>query len=258
MTEPSAGRHRIDEIRRAEGERLDAMAPRTAAGAAVLGRAAVLAGVCTLLTHRQRYFGQIGEHGSVYNFQGIEAVDHLDEKLLVAMEALIGPFAEQRPAATQTAVDALRDEFKGVPPLPDNPVAYMILYTTAQEVSILDRMLEKAEDDDSEHLQNAFLTHLHSILTNYFRTRRAPVLRHFSDVAREYTVVARLGCACGKPKQEVVLQSLETQPGGSMVDRLDVRCTSCSARQELRFPLPHFEDLGRMGGRPEGGEAPAK
>jgi hypothetical protein len=85
--------------------------------------------------------------------------------------------------------------------------------------------------------------HLLSILDKYVTTREKPVTRHFSDVAREYSVVMRLKCACGAEKFDVKLQALCQSSAGEPYDRLDLECKQCGTRRSITFDLPHFKDM---------------
>ena len=42
----------------------------------------VLGAIAALLNLRQRYFGATGEHFSVHEYEGIQVIDQLDERLL--------------------------------------------------------------------------------------------------------------------------------------------------------------------------------
>jgi hypothetical protein len=71
-------------------------------------------------------------------------------------------------------------------------------------------------------------------------------MRHFSDVAREYSVVMRLKCACGAEKYEVKLQALCQTPAGEPFDRLDLQCKDCGKPRSITFDLPHFKDMYQL------------
>ncbi|HLF93583.1 MAG TPA: hypothetical protein VJB14_08975, partial [Planctomycetota bacterium] len=55
----------------------------------------VLGAVCTLLNHRQRYFGTTGEHFSVHEYEGIQVIDQLDERLLRRVRAMLQAYVER-------------------------------------------------------------------------------------------------------------------------------------------------------------------
>lgn len=197
-----------------------------------------------LLSQRQRYFALIGEHFSVFGFDGIVAMDQLDEVLLRAAQDVL----RRRPAAEpeEKAEDALREEFSKLPELEKHPVGYMVLFSIRKMFESFDGVLTERgldEDDARQPYENELLKRVALFIDSYVSSRSTPIMRHFSDTRREYWVVARLHCRCGQPKYEVKMQSLVSGPGGAHLDRLDVKCSACGDTQTLEFPLPFFSDL---------------
>ena len=204
----------------------------------------VIGALLAALSQRQRYFALIGEHFSVFGFDGIIAMDELDEALLrVAQEIL-----RRRPAADvdASAEEAIVEEFAKLPALEKHPVGYMVLFMVRKMFEGFDDVLTRLgldEDEARPPYEAEMLKRVALVVDSYVGSRRTPVVRHFSDLRREYWVVARMHCRCGQPKYEVKMQSLVTGPEGAHVDRLDVKCGACGDTQALEFPLPHFGDL---------------
>jgi hypothetical protein len=68
----------------------------------------VLAAVCSLLNLRQKYFGATGEHFSVHEYDGIQVIDQLDERLLRHVRAMLQAYADRaRKKADPTAIALL-------------------------------------------------------------------------------------------------------------------------------------------------------
>ena len=205
-------------------------------------------GAClALLSLRQRYFALVGEHLSVFDFDGITAMDQLDETLLIEVHDVL----KHRPAwaGDAAAERALEDALSDVQQAEQHPVGYMILFQIRRIFEAFDNFLQSRglDDDDEEGrepYEHAFLKRIARAVEEFAASRRTPITRHFGDLAREYAVVSRLQCQCGKSKFEVKLQSLFTDPvSGEHLDRLDVKCGACGETRQLEFPLPFFNDL---------------
>ncbi|MCE9584913.1 MAG: hypothetical protein K8T20_20675, partial [Planctomycetes bacterium] len=174
------------------------------------GREAIGA-LLAALSQRQRYFAMIGEHFSVFGFDGIIAMDVLDEALLRAAQTVL----RRRPAAeiNPEAEGALDEEFSKLPELEKHPVGYMVLFMARKMFEEFDNVLTRLgldEDEARQPYEEELLRRVSLLLDHYVETRTQAVARHFSDLRREYWVVARLHCRCGKPKYEVKMQSLVT------------------------------------------------
>jgi hypothetical protein len=207
--------------------------------------ASVLSTVCSLLNLRSRYFGATGEHFSVHEYDGIQVVDALDERLLKAARGLLqGYVGRARKKPDPKALVLLEDKLApGAREMPQYPVAYMIHYMLLSTFQAFDPVVEAGHGFTTAELELAMVHHLLGILEKYVQTREKPVMRHFSDVAREYSVVMRLKCGCGAEKYEVRLQALCQTPSGEPFDRLDLLCKGCSSQRSITFDLPHFKDM---------------
>lgn len=207
--------------------------------------ASVLTAVCQLLNLRQRYFGATGEHFSVHEYEGIQVIDHLDERLLRRIRAMLEGYAERarkKPDPKTIAHLAARLS-PGAREMPQYPVGYMVHYMMVAAFQGFEPLLEEGDGFEPAALELAMVHHLLSILEKYVQTREKPVMRHFSDVAREYSVVMRLKCGCGVEKYDVRLQALCQTPAGDPYDRLDLQCKHCGAQRSITFDLPHFKDM---------------
>lgn len=196
------------------------------------------------LSQRQRYFALIGEHFSVFGFDGIVAMDRLDEAVLRAAQEVL----RRRPAADADAKAeaALAEEFAKLPEMEKHPVGYMVLFAARKMFEGFDNVLTRLgldEDEERQPYEHELLKRVALLVDAYISSRTTPVARHFSDLRREYWVVARMHCKCGQPKYAVKMQSLVTGTGGEHLDRLDVKCGECGDERSLEFPLPHFGDL---------------
>jgi len=215
------------------------------AGRKLTSPATVLAAACGLLGHRQRYFGATGEHFSVQEYDGIQVIDALDERLLRNLRVLLHGYAER----ARKKVDSKAAEFlsqKLTPrakEMPQYPVGYMIYFWMVTAIQGFDALLDQGSAFERPELETAMIHHLLGILDKYLVTREKPVTRHFSDVAREYSVVMRLKCSCGAEKFEVKLQALCQTPAGEPYDRLDLQCKECGGQRSITFDLPHFKDM---------------
>jgi hypothetical protein len=205
----------------------------------------VLAAVCGLLNLRQRYFGATGEHFSVHEYDGIQVIDQLDERLLRRVRAMLQAYADRaRKKADPKAIALLGEKLTpGAKEMPQYPVGYMVHYMMVAAFQGFEPLVEEGHGFETPALEIAMVHHLLAILDKYVLTREKPVMRHFSDVAREYSVVMRLKCACGVEKFDVKLQALCQTPAGDPFDRLDLQCKQCAAQRSITFDLPHFKDM---------------
>jgi len=210
--------------------------------------ASALGAVCALLNQRARYFGATGEHFSVHEYDGIQVIDTLDERLLKAAGAMLGAYLERARKKPSPEAQAFLEEklAPGAEKIPQYPVGYMIHYMTVRAFQIFEPLSQEGHGLDLGDLEMAMAHHLQAILRRYVETREKPVTRHFSDVAREYSVVMRLKCGCGAEKFDVKLQALCQTPGGTPYDRLDLQCRDCGAQRSITFNLPHFKDMYRL------------
>lgn len=240
-----------------EGQYLDAR--RDEFKKNIINHRDLLKALCNLMNLRQRYFGQAGEHFSVQDLTGITLVDTLDDRLLRDMHNLIIFYKGLNcPSPSSEVVTVLNEKLKPlVRDLPQYPIAYMVLYALRKALEAFDSIITKYEADTEspsstpikpgsvEELELAFVDYIATIISKYVYTRDAQVARHFSDVAREYSVVKRLKCTCGKEKYEVTLQSLKMGLDGKPYDKLDIKCTDCGAEHSIDFALPYFDDLSK-------------
>ncbi len=209
----------------------------------------LLGAACALLNRRQRYFSMAGEHGSAFDLDGLSFVDELDERLLVAIDKVLS--SRKGGDLPVEASKRLAGVLTGLPALPPHPVGYMVIFLLTKAFSAFEGATRDLAPDDLPGLEQALVDRVAEWVHGFVHTRATPLLRHMSDVSREYSVVARLSCACGKGRFAVERQSLRTMPDGGHVDALSVKCGSCGAEREIEFPLPHFGDLARVTG--EGG-----
>jgi hypothetical protein len=207
--------------------------------------ASVLTAVCALLNLRQRYFGATGEHFSVHEYEGIQVVDQLDERLLRRTRVLLQSYVERARKKPDPKVLAYLSEklTPGAKEMPQYPVGYMVHYMMVTAFQGFDPLVEEENGHEPAALEIAMVHHLLAILDRYVQTREKPVMRHFSDVAREYSVVMRLKCGCGVEKFDVKLQALCQTSAGEPFDRLDLQCKHCGAQRSITFDLPHFKDM---------------
>ncbi|GEM_PF-2097569 len=231
-------------LRDQEGAALDHAAIQLAAECA--GPADLLGAACALLNRRQRYFSMAGEHGSAFDFDGLCFVDDLDERLLVAIDKVLS----RRKAGDLPAEASKRllGVLTGLPALPPHPVGYMVIFLLTKAFAAFEGATRDLSPEDLAGLEQALVDRVAEWVHGFVHTRVTPLLRHMSDVSREYSVVARLSCACGKGRFAVERQALRTILDGGHVDALSVKCGSCGAEREIEFPLPHFADLARMTG----------
>ena len=205
----------------------------------------VLSAVCNLLSQRARFFGATGEHFSVNEYDGIQVVDALDERQLRCIRGLLQGYVERaRRKPDPRTLEILGEKLSpGVREMPDHPVGYMVHFMLVKSFQAFEPVVEERHGFEPIQLEIAMVHHLLSILDKYVQSREKPVVRHFSDVAREYSVVMRLKCGCGAEKFEVRLQALCQTPAGEPFDRLDLQCRDCSAQRSITFDLPHFRDM---------------
>ncbi len=229
----------IDQHSRAIESQADEIAKKLTSAATVITAA------CSLLNLRARYVGAAGEHFSVQEYEGIQVVDTLDERLLRAIKAMLGAYAERaRKKPDSKALDLLAEKLTpGAKEMPQYPVGYMVHFMLFSTVQAFEPLAEQGHGFEVPALEIAMVHHLLAILDKYVTTREKPVTRHFSDVAREYSVVMRLKCACGAEKFDVKLQALCQSSAGEPYDRLDLECKQCGTRRSITFDLPHFKDM---------------
>lgn len=217
----------------------DEVSKKTGSPAALLGAAALV------LSQRQKYFGTVGEHFSVQEYDGIQIIDRLDERLLRALRSLLHRWIERsRRVPDPKALEFLAQKLSpGGKELPQYPVAYVVYFMLVTSIQNFDALVEQGGPFDRAELETAMIHHMDGIVERYLQTRDKPVTRHFSDVAREYSVVMRLKCSCGAEKFEVKLQALCQTSAGEPFDRLDLQCKDCAAQRAITFDLPHFKDM---------------
>jgi len=207
--------------------------------------ATVIAASCSVLNLRARYVGAAGEHFSVQEYEGIQVVDALDERLLRALKTILSAYAERaRKKPDSKALELLETKLTpGAKELPQYPVGYVVHFMLYSAIQAFDPLAEDGHGFEVPALEIAMVHHLLSILERYVTTREKPVTRHFSDVAREYSVVMRLKCECGAEKFDVKLQALCQSSAGEPYDRLDLQCKDCGTKRSITFDLPHFKDM---------------
>lgn len=215
------------------------------AGRRLTSPGSVLSAVCGLLNLRARHFAAAGEHFSVHEYEGIQIVDTLDERLMRGVRAMLqGYVSRARRKPDPQALALLSEKLTpGVKEMPQYPVGYMIHYMVLSAFQAFEPVTETGHGFDLPDLELAMAHHLLGILDKYIETREKPVTRHFSDVAREYSVVMRLKCGCGAEKYEVKLQALCQSPAGEPFDRLDLQCNDCGVQRSITFDLPNFKDM---------------
>lgn len=241
-----------DKLLAQEGESLDRAAGELSGECAC--PADFLSATCTILNRRQRYFSMAGEHGSAFDLEGINFVDALDERLLGAVDRVMA--ARKAGELPPDAAKRLTGVLTNLPTLPPHPVAYMVIHLMTKAFSGFEAGMRETGEAIPQELEQALLERMAGWIGGFLHTRRTPVLRHMSDVSREYSVVARLACACGKNGLTVQRQALRALPGGGQADSISARCPSCGAEREIEFALPHFGDLARIVGEGSGGKTP--
>ena len=194
---------------------------------------------------RSRYFGATGEHFGLLELEGIRLIDALDEKLLRGIRDVLKTYVDAHPKRLPDLklLTMLAEKLAaGARPMPQYPIAFMVLYMVRSHFERFQEIVT-ARPDEVPELEHALVHHLLGVADRYVQTRERPVMRHFSDVAREYSVVSRLRCPCGEEKYEVKTQSLCQRPDGSPYDKLDLQCRACGGRRSIAFDLPHFKDM---------------
>lgn len=241
--EPSPrARKLVEQHARAIDQTADEAARRISSPSTALGA------VVHLLNQRSRYFGGTGEHFSVTEYDGILVIDTLDERLLRCARAMLSSYVERARKKPEAAVLELlaRELSPGARELPQYPVGYMVYYMLVSTVQAFEPLAEQGHGFELPQFEIALVHHLLGILDKYLQTREKPVMRHFSDIAREHNVVTRLKCSCGAEKYEVKLQALCFTSAGEPFDRLDLQCRDCSRQRSITFDLPHFKDIYRL------------
>ena len=206
----------------------------------------LLSSVCHLLNQRARYMGGMGEHFDVTEYDAIQVVDALDERLMRAVHEILSKHVKKRKRKPKAgAVELLSKKLvAGAKDIPQYPVAYTIFYLMTVAFKAFDPVVrDRRSGFTAPELENAMISHLLALVDKYVQSRDKPLMRHFSDVAREYSVVMRLKCECGGERYEVRLQALCQTPGGEPFDRLDLVCGDCNGQRSITFDLPHFKDM---------------
>jgi hypothetical protein len=233
----------LESIVQQEKEHIDA---RTAEILAEKPNAAgVIVGCGQLIQCRQRYQALIGEHTTVRSVTGLGLLDRLDEQVVRGMHRITRDHIERcRPAPAAAVRSTVEKEFVWLFDV-EFPVADMVMRSYVSAMNhYAGRLREQPPSSDMHERIAALVLIVDARLGRYVAQRDTPVHRHHSDVAREYAVVARLGCHCpADGPLEVEQQSLHTDGEGGHYDRLDVVCKACGARQTIDFPLPYFADL---------------
>jgi hypothetical protein len=224
----------------------EAIAQAVAETGRKLGSAgSVLAAACSVLNQRARYVGAAGEHFSVHEYDGIQVLDALDERLLRELRALLAAWMERaRRAPDPKARELLAERLTpGVREMPPYPVGYMVHYLLVTAIRGFEPLAAEGHGFELPALETAMIHHLQALLDRYVETREKPVTRHFSDVAREHNVILRLKCGCGQERFQVKSQALFHAQPGPPYDRLDLECGHCGSRRSVTFDLPHFRDM---------------
>ena len=138
--------------------------------------------------------------------------------------------------------------------MPQYPVGYMVHFMMVKAFQAFEPLLENGHGIETPQLEIAMVHHLMTLLDKYVQSREKPVMRHFSDVARDYSVVMRLKCGCGAEK---FAGRRTVRPPGSPVPRL----LGPAVDHVRPAPLPrHVPDLSgaeiALGRRAAGGSIP--
>jgi len=201
-----------------------------------------ISGICSILNKRSRYFGIVGEHFSVQDFDGITVIDTLDECLVRYIHKIAMAHLESRTTSISESIsiDIKTRMLPNATEMPRYPAGYRILHVIREYIRLFDT---QAHDKELNDVCGAFINVISGIASAYIRTRDIVNVRHFSDVAREYDVVSRLKCKCGKEKFQVKLQKLVNSDLGTPYDSLDLECRACGHQRSVTFDLPHLSDL---------------
>src|SRR5207247_487336 len=119
-----------------------------------------------LLNLRQRYVGWTGEHFSVQEYEGIQMIDQLDERLLRRVRAMLQAYVERaRKKPDPKAIDLLGEKLTpGAKEMPQYPVGYMIHYTIVAAFQAFDPLLEEGHGFEQGALELAMAHHLLGLL----------------------------------------------------------------------------------------------
>lgn len=209
----------------------------------------VLGAVCHLLNARQRYFGAAGEYFSVQDLDGMEVVDRLDEILLFGIGEVLNAWLESaRPAVSAPVRRHLLERYHDlIENLPrEYPVGYMVLFVIRRAFELFDPIARQRDPEILAGFESGFTEFLGELVRRYVRSRTTPVLRHYSDLQRERSVVARLRCRCGREKYAIERYEAAAGEPGSTVGRMELRCGACGFERTLQFVQPHAADLAAI------------
>src|SRR6185295_4771854 len=146
--------------------------------------ATAIAASCSMLNLRARYVGAAGEHFSIQDYDGLQLVDALDERLLRSLKAILAAYAERaRRKPDAKALELLVEKLTpGSKELPQYPVGYVVHYMLFSAIQAFDPLAEQGHGFEVPALEIAMVHHLLGILDKYVTTREKPVTRHFSDL----------------------------------------------------------------------------
>ena len=102
----------------------------------------LLSGAAMVLSQRQKYFGAVGEHFSVQEYDGIQIIDRLDERLLRALRGVLRRWIDRAskkpdPAAVELLAQKLAPGGKELPQYPVAYVVYFLIVTSLQNFDAL-------------------------------------------------------------------------------------------------------------------------
>lgn len=203
-----------------------------------------------LLEARRAYLARVGEHFGLEEWEGIELVDRLDEHLLRVTHQILSGAGKTGKHSSDAAIHpifqkTLAEFWKAT----RTPVAFMVIAQLGRLQKESEVLLKSPPDGLSPREILALLVDSQiALVGEYLRTRDTPVQRHFSEVSREYAVLARLQCECQSVGFELERQQLVRGEEGVYEDVLDAVCRKCRARRTVRFPLRYFSDLSSIGG----------
>lgn len=207
-----------------------------------------LEAMCVLVNQRGRYSHVTAEHFDRQDFEGIQIIDALDERLAKAVRALLKSFVDRHKRtpdlrALQHVSEHLKTALHELPPY---PVGYMVLGTLQAATVAFQKLVGAGASFELSAMEHSLVHFLLGLADRYVQTRERPLERHHSDIQREYIVVRRMKCPCGEEKYQVTMQALCHTERGEPFDRLDLQCKACGARRSVTFDLPFFKDLERM------------